>query len=421
MRISTCEAIVTCPGRNFVLVKIATDSGLVGWGDATLNGREQAVASDVNEHLSPLLIGEDALRIEHLWQALYVGAYWRGGPVQNSALAGIDMALWDILGQEAGQPVYQLLGGRTREGALAYTHVSGKSHEIVTDAVRDRMSKGFRAVRISLEQSAGSVYGEKPKQASQAPPPEPKSPADKTMPLLIQKGLPLVGEWEPTPYMRALPGLFAHVRRELGDEVELLHDVHQRLSPVQAAGLAREIEPYHPFFFEDPVAPEYGQGLGLLRQVSAVPIAIGELYTDISQCVPMITGRLLDYLRCDLGHIGGITAARKLAAMCEPFCIKSAWHGPPDLSPVGHAANVHVDVSISNFGIQEWFNHALAADMPACREVFAGGVIVRDGLLDVPDAPGLGVRINEDAARRHPFKRAYLPVVRRSDGSVHPW
>jgi mannonate dehydratase len=420
VRITAVDTVVTCPGRNFVLVKITTDAGLVGWGDATLNGRELAVAACLSEHLAPLLVGEDARRIEHHWNAIYTGAYWRGGPVQNTALAGIDMALWDLLGKHAGLPVYQLLGGRVRDGALAYTHVAGKTPDDVVAAVRQRMDRGFKAVRINLELSAGAMYGEKLK-AGLVPPTVPGTPPGSGTPLLIQNDLPRVGVFEPTPYMRSLPKLFAHVRDALGDSVELLHDVHHRLSPIQAAQLARELEAYHPFFFEDPIAPEYAAGLGTIRQTSSIPIAIGEGFFDVSVCVPLITARLLDYLRCDLGHIGGITPARKLAAMSEPFCIKSAWHGPPDLSPVGHAANVHVDLAIPNFGIQEWWNHAADPTMAATAEVFRGGVIVRDGHLDVPETPGLGVDVDEAAARKYPYQRAYLPVVRLHDGSVHPW
>lgn len=429
MRITECQSLVTCPGRNFVLVKIVTDTGLVGWGDATLNGRELAVATLIDEHLRPLVIGEEAGRIEHLWNALYTGAYWRGGPVQNTALAGIDMALWDLLGKAAGMPVYQLLGGRVRDGAMAYVHCSATTTDQLAERVQQRMADGFKACRVQLEMSAGSTYGEKrhpaalrsqPDRSPQPAPPE-RDTGNKGIPLLVQEDLPFIGEWEPTPYLRKLPTLFREVRAAVGDEVELLHDVHHRLSPIQAAQAAREIEAYHPFFFEDPVAPEYRDGLSLIRQTSSIPIAIGEGFFDISTCYPLITGRLLDYLRCDLGHIGGITPARKLAHMAEPACIKTAWHGPPDLSPVGHAANVHVDLSISNFGIQEWYDHTAARDMAACREVFRGGVIVRDGYLDVPDQPGLGITVDEAAARKYPYRRAYLPVVRRADGAVHPW
>jgi mannonate dehydratase len=406
MKIKSVEAIPTCPGRNFSIVKIVTDNNLVGWGDATLNGRELSVVECINQHLAPLLIGEDARQIEHLWQALFVGAYWRGGPVLNSALAGIDMALWDLLGKHAGLPVYQLLGGRTRDGAACYSHAAGSTPEKLADEVRKKTAMGYRVVRSQLVATEGTNYSEKVIQRPDA--------AD-------GGHLPAVGEWEPTPYMRVIPKCFAFLRQQLGDEIELLFDVHQRLTPIQAAGLARELEPYHLFFYEDPVAPEYASGLALIRQHSAIPIAIGELFTDIATCVAPITNRWLDYLRCDLGHVGGITAGRKLAALAEPFAIKTAWHGPPDLSPIGHAANVHLDIATSNFGIQEWTDFTLYPWAAKVADVFKGGVTRNEWLLDVSDAPGLGIEVDEAAARRYPYRREYLPVVRRRDRSVHTW
>ena len=416
MRIATVEAIPTSPGRNFTIVKVTTDTGLVGWGDATLNGRELSAAATINEHLAPLLIGEDPLRIEHLWQALYVGAYWRGGPVLNTALAGIDMALWDILGKHAGLPVYQLLGGRTRHGANCYVHAAGVTVERLADKVREKLAAGYRFVRVQLEMTEGSSYNERILSTGQPG----LDPADRTLPMQ-QRALPTVGEWEPTPYLRSIPKMFAGLRAELGDDVELLHDAHQRLTPIQAAALARELEPYHPFFFEDPVPPEHAAGLALVRATSTTPIAIGELFTDIPTCVAPIINRWLDYIRCDLGHIGGITPARKIAALAEPFAVKTAWHGPPDLSPVGHCANVHLDLATSNFGVQEWTDFATYPWAAKIAEVFLGGVTRREAWLDVPAKPGLGIDIDEAAARKYPYRRAYLPVVRRADGSVHPW
>ncbi len=415
MRIRSCEVIVSRPGRNFNIVKVTTDTGLVGWGDATLNGRELAVASCITEHLAPMLIGEDATRIEHLWQAMFIGAYWRGGPVLNTALSGIDMALWDLLGKEAGMPVYRLLGGRVREGANCYCHCSATSSAKLAEKIRAKMNDGYQYVRAQLEASAGSTYNEKiVRKAAEIA-------ADTASPYFVQGRLPSVGEWEPTPYMRSLPKMFAELRAELGDEVELLHDVHQRLTPTQAAGLARELEPWHLFFLEDPVPPEQAGGLAAIRAASTTPIAIGELFTDIATCVTPITSRWLDYLRCDLGHVGGITAGRKLAALAEPFAVKTAWHGPPDLSPVGHAANVHLNLATSNFGVQEWTEFDSISWGDKVREVFRGGAIRRGPWLDVPDAPGLGIEIDEDAARKYAYERDYLPVVRRRDGSVHPW
>ena len=427
MRINACEAIVTRPGRNFVLVKVTTDTGRVGWGDATLNGRELAVASYVNDHLSPLLIGEDPLRIEHLWQSLYVGAYWRGGPVQNSALSGVDTALWDILGKEAGQPVYQLLGGRCREYVTPYVHCSAVDLDGLTRHVRERQAAGFTHIRIQLQSAAGSAYGEAPYQsrrASAAPPvaDESHSPTpEETQLPLVQKKLPFVGVFDPPAYLRSVPLMFAHVRAAVGEDVELLHDVHHRLTPTQAARLARELEPYHPFFLEDPVPPEMATHLDQIRRVSTTPIALGEGLFSVDQCLPLIAGRLIDFLRCDLGHAGGITGGRKLAGLAEAFAVKTAWHGPPDLSPVGHAANVHLDLAVANFGVQEWVDHRLGDAGQPARDVFRGGVTCDSGLLDIGDAPGLGITVDEDAARRFAYDRAYLPVCRLPDGTVHPW
>jgi mannonate dehydratase len=429
MRITTTEALVTRPGRNFVLVKIATDTGLVGWGDATLNGRELSVASYLNDHVAPLLEGEDPLRIEHLYNALRVGSYWRGGPVQHSALSGVDMALWDILGKEAGQPVYQLLGGRCREDAACYVHCSGTTPDELVDAARARMQAGFRHLRVQLMADVGSTYGERAYRPRQAPdaagPVEPaaaRAPSpDDLQPALSQQPLPFVGVFDPSAYLRETPALFRHVRDAVGEDVELLHDVHHRLTPTQAARLAKDLEPYRPFFLEDAVAPELATYLDQVRGASTTPLALGEGLFDVEQCLPLITGRLVDFLRCDLGHCGGITAGRKLATLCEPFGIKTAWHGPPDLSPVGHAANVHLDLASPNFGIQEWTDHFVGPDAADAAKVFRGGVTCRDGALNVADTPGLGVEINEEAARSFAYERAYLPVCRLPDGTVHPW
>ena len=428
MRISEVEAIVTRPGRNFVLVKIATDTGLTGWGDATLNGRELSVASYVNDHLRPLLMGEDPLRIEHLWQSLYVGAYWRGGPVQNSALAGVDMALWDILGKEAGQPIYGLLGGRCRDYVTPYVHASAVDFGGLIEKVKAYRERGFTHIRIQMQSAEGSAYGEKPhrprgwERADEAT--EVASPAatpEETQLPLVQGNLPFVGNFHPSTYLRSVPAMFAAVREAVGDEVELLHDVHHRLTPTQAARLASDLEPFRPFFLEDAVAPELAVHLDQVRAASTTPLALGEGLFDIKECLPLIHGRLIDYLRCDLGHIGGITAAKKLATHAEPFAVKSAWHGPPDLSPVGHAANVHVDLAIPNFGVQEWVDHRKGDGGADAQRVFKGGVACEGGVLDIDASPGLGVTVDEDAARKLAYERAYLPVVRLDDGTVHPW
>jgi mannonate dehydratase len=408
LKITDVRVIVTCPDRNYVLVKILTNEpGLYGVGDATLNGRELAVATTLEKHLAPLLIGRDPEAIEDTWQYLYRGPYWRGGPVQMTALAGVDLALWDIKGKRAGMPVYQLLGGRTRHGALAYTHAAGNDVTEVEDAVRRAMERGFKCVRAQVAiPGLEGTYGTSEKKKSEEIAGRVPQQAD----------LPHTELFEPGPYLRIVPKLFAHLRATLGEEVELLHDVHEKLGPVEAARLAKELEPYHLFFLEDPLRPEYKESFRLIRQHSTTPLAMGELFNTLWDCVPLIKEQLIDFIRCDLGHIGGITNARKVAALAEAFQVKTAWHGPGDIAPPTHAANVHVDISIPNFGIQEMVFFPEVA-----QEVLPGAPEFKDGYMMVRDTPGLGTDVNEELAKRYPYKRAYLPTARRRDGSVQDW
>ncbi|HUU15195.1 MAG TPA: D-mannonate dehydratase ManD [Terriglobia bacterium] len=408
LKITDVRVIVTCPGRNYVLVKILTNEpGLYGVGDATLNGRELAVAAALEKHIAPLLIGRDPEQIEDIYQYLYRGSYWRSGPVQMTAVAGVDLALWDIKGKRAGMPVYQLLGGRTRIGALAYTHASGKDFAEVEDAVRRAMERGFKCVRaqVALPGLEGT-YGTSARRKSE----ETAGRVDQ------QAGLPQTELFEPGPYLRTVPKLFDHLRSKLGEEVELLHDTHEKLGPIDAARLARELEPYHLFFLEDLLRPEHKESFRVIRQHSTTPLAMGELFNSLWDCVPLITEQLIDYIRCDLGHIGGITAGRKVAALAEAFQVKTAWHGPADIGPPTHAANVHVDISIPNFGVQE-----MVFFPEVTREVIPGGPTFKEGYMDVDDTPGLGTDVNEEAAKKYPYKRAYLPTARRVDGSVQDW
>jgi mannonate dehydratase len=399
LKITNVKVVVTCPDRNYVLVKIETsDPGLYGWGDATLNGRELAVVAALEDHLAPLLIGRDPDRIEDIWQSIFRGTYWRGGPVLMTALAGIDLALWDIKGKRAGMPVYQLLGGRTRDGALAYTHCSGSTVEEVEGHVRKAMERGFKVIRAQIAvPGLQGTYGT-------------------AQPAVADETLPFVEPFEPEPYLRIVPKLFDHLRRTVGEEIDLLHDVHERLDPVQAARLARELEPYHLFFLEDPLRPEHKESFRLIRQHSTIPLAMGELFNTRWDVLPLIREQLIDFVRCDIGHIGGLTEARKIAVLAETFYIKTAWHGPGDIAPMTHAANVHLDLAIPNFGVQEMVFFPEVA-----RDVMPGGPTYADGYLNVSDATGLGTDVNEALAAKYPYKRAYLPVVRRLDGSVGDW
>lgn len=409
VRIVDVRVVVTCPGRNYVFLKLVTsEAGLYGVGDATLNGRELAVATALRDHIAPLLIGKDADRIEDIWQETFRGTYWRGGPVLMTALAGIDMALWDIKGKRAYLPLYSLLGGLTRDGALAYTHAGGSDPVEVEDRVREAMSRGFRAVRaqVAVPGASGTYGAGGAREASTATWPSPDGGA---MPSVERN-------WEPSAYLRAVPRLFEHLRGALGDGVELLHDVHERLTPVQAARLAHDLEPARLLFLEDPLRPEHKESFRLVRSASTTPLAMGELFHSKYECLPLVVEQLIDFIRCDIGHIGGVTEARKIAAICEPYQVQTAWHGPGDAGPPTHAANVHVDCSIPNFGVQE-----MVFFPDAVHEVCPGAPEYRDGCLWPSESPGLGVDLNEEAAGRYPYRRGYLPTVRRSDGSVHDW
>lgn len=413
MRITEVRVIVTCPGRNYVVVKILTDEpDLYGVGDATLNGRELAVASALQEHIAPLLIGRDPDQIEDIWQYLFRGSYWRGGPIQMTAIAGIDMALWDIKGKRAGLPLYSLLGGKTRDGALCYTHAGGRDAVEVEDSVRQKMEMGFQVVRaqVAVPGAVGTYGVGGAREAAAATWVAPgKDPKMESLPAEEQN-------WEPSRYLRAVPKMFSHLRTQLGDSVELLHDVHERLNPIEAARLAREVEQFDLFFLEDPLRPEHKESFRLIRQHSTTPIAMGELFHTRYDCLPLFTEQLIDFIRCDLTHIGGITEAKKIAAIAEPFQIKTAWHGPGDIAPMAHSANVHVDVSIPNFGVQE-----MVFFPEQVQEVLPGAPQYRDGRLWPNEAPGLGCDIDEEKAAKYPYKRAYLPTCRRADGAVHDW
>lgn len=400
MKITNVKVIVTSPGRNYVLLKLETDQGIYGVGDATLSGRELPVATLLQEHLVPLLIGRNPDQIEDIWQTIFRGTYWRGGPIMLTALAGIDMALWDIKGKCAGLPVYSLLGGKCRNGVLCYTHVSGQNFQEVEENVRVFMERGFKALRVQVAvPGLKDIYGTERSGGGER---RPKSP--------------YVEIFEPRPYLRTIPRLFDYLRGKLSWEVELLHDTHERLGPVDAAQLAKDLEPYGLFFLEDLLRPEHKESFRLVRQHTTTPLAMGELYHSKWECLTLITEQLVDFIRCDLDHSGGITEGRKIAAIAEPYQVKTAWHGPGDICPITHAANVHLDLATTNFGIQET---VFFPDQT--KEVISGAPEFKDGYLTVSDAPGLGCDINEELAKKYPFKQTYGIMARRLDGSVQDW
>ncbi len=374
--IQDVQVITTQPAtQRLVIVKVITsEPGLYGLGCATFTQRFHAVVAAIEKHLKPFVIGRDVSRIEEMYRMATVHSYWRNGPVLNNAISGIDQALWDIKGKIANMPVYDLLGGKCREAAAVYVHANGRTPKEVEDGVRAYLEQGYRYIRVQM----GGYGGE----ADLPPAPE---------------GSPPGHYYDPRAYMRNMLNMIEHVRREVGPEVELLHDIHERLQPIDAVAFAKDVEPYKLFFLEDALAPEDIQWFHHIRQQCATPIAMGELFNNPREWQPLISGRLIDFIRMHVSQMGGITPARDVALHARMYGVRTAWHGPGDTSPVGHAANLHLDVWAPNFGIQEW-----------CRfdelvyEMFPGLPEVRGGYMYPNDKPGLGIDIDEKLAAKYP-------------------
>jgi mannonate dehydratase len=409
MNIASAEVVVTSPTRNFVTLKLTTDEGVVGIGDATLNGRELAVAAYLREHVVPLLLDRDAHRIEDTWQYLYRGAYWRRGPVTMAAIGAVDMALWDIKAKVAGLPLYQLLGGASRSGLLAYGHASGATFESLTESIHAHLERGYKAIRIqSAVPGIRSLYGV-------AAQPQPSGERYDYEP--AGRGLrPVEEDWNTAAYMRHVPKVFEHVRQEFGPELPLLHDIHHRLRPIEAATLGKRLEPYDLFWLEDCTPAENQQALRLVRQHTTTPLAIGEVFNTVWDFQTLISEQLIDYVRASATHFGGVTPLRKVMDFAAQYQIRSGFHGPTDVSPVGMAAQLHVGLAIHNFGIQEYMEHSAATN-----SVFLQTMSFEDGYLHPGDAPGLGVELDEQAAASFAYRPAYLPVSRLQDGTMHDW
>lgn len=400
--IVSARVILTCPGRNFVTLKIETSDGVTGLGDATLNGRELAVAAYLEQHAIPCLVGRDAHQIEDIWQYLYRGAYWRRGPITMSAIAAVDMALWDIKAKVAGLPLYQLLGGASRKGVMVYGHANGQSIDDTIAAARDYLALGYKAVRLQCGvPGLPSTYGVSKERMFYEP-----ADAD----------LPTENVWSSSKYMRVVPDLFAAARDALGWDVHLLHDVHHRLTPIEAARLGKDLEPYRPFWIEDPTPAENQDALRLIRQHTTTPIAIGEIFNSVWDAKQLIQEQLIDYIRATVVHAGGITHLRRIAGFADMFGVRTGCHGATDLSPIAMAAALHFDLSVPNFGIQEYMRHTDETDA-----VFPHAYSFKDGYLHPGEQPGLGVDINEGLAANYPYRRAYLPVNRLEDGTMHDW
>lgn len=402
MKILDVKVIVTCPGRNFVTLKIITDEGVYGIGDATLNGRELSVVAYLQEHVVPCLIGRDPRNIEDIWQYLYRGCYWRRGPVTMTAVAAVDVALWDIKAKMANMPLYQLLGGRSRDGVMVYGHANGKDIEETVDEVARYKDMGYRAIRAqSGVPGLASTYGVS---------------GDKMYYEPANGNLPEENIWSTEKYMRHVPKLFQRLRDSFDEDLHLLHDAHHRLTPIQAARLGKDLEPYRLFWLEDTVPAELQERFRLIRQHTTTPLAVGEVFSSIFDCTALFSEQLVDYIRATIVHAGGITHVRRIASLAEIYEIRTGFHGATDLSPVTMGAALHFDMWVPNFGVQEYMRHTEQTD-----EVFPHDYHFDDGYLKVGDTPGHGVDINEELAAKYPYERAYLPVNRLEDGSMFNW
>jgi mannonate dehydratase len=409
VKITAVDVVVCSPDRNFVTLRVTTDDGLVGLGDGTLNGRELAVASYLRDHVAPLLLGRDAHAIEDTWQFLYRSAYWRRGPVTMAAIAAVDVALWDLKAQAAGLPLYQLLGGASRTGIMAYGHASGRDTAELFDSIRQHLELGYRSIRVQTSvPGINAVYGVAAQPTSEGSRYD-YEPAQRAP-------LPAEEDWDTRAYLRHIPSVFEAVRSEFGPELPLLHDGHHRMTPIQAARLGKDLEPYDLFWLEDCTPAENQEALRLVRAHTTTPLAIGEVFNTVWDYQTLIREQLIDYVRSAVTHTGGITAMRKLLDFAAQYQIKSGIHGPTDISPVGMAAALHLDLAIHNFGIQEYMRHGALTN-----EVFRQSFTFEDGYLHPGEQPGLGVTLDQAAAERFPYQPAYLPFNRLKDGTVHDW
>jgi len=392
---------MTAPeGIDLVIVKVTTsEPGLVGYGCATFTQRPSAVADVVDRYLSPLLAGRDVSRIEDTWRLMNANSYWRSGPVLNNAIGGVDMALWDIKGKRADMPVYQLLGGACRDRVDVYRHADGSSIPELVARAKSLVESGHRYVRCQL-----GGYGAAGAMTRSA---DAESSTESSAVASTAAGVPVSAGPQPSAddrvpinparYMALTVEMLQEARRALGPEVELLHDVHERVPVGELARYARKLDDVGLFFLEDPVPPDQSAWLRNIRDASVTPIALGELFTGPEQWVTIIQERLIDFIRVHISHVGGITPARKLAALCDVYGVRTAWHGPGDCSPFGHAANVNLDFAVPNFGIQEMYQPS-----EIMAEVFPGLPTVVDGAVLPPDRPGLGVEFVEELAAKYP-------------------
>jgi galactonate dehydratase len=363
-------------GRNFFFVKVETDEGLSGIGEAGITWRELAMAGFV-EQLKPLLLGADATRIEHLWQLMFRGGFFPAGKIGCAAISAIDMALWDLRGQALGVPVYDLLGGRVRDRVVCYPHTGAPTPAEAAEKARQLVAEGWKFIRL---------------------------------------GVPSRGDcFEPARAARQAIAEFAAVREAVGEEIEVCIDIHTRLDPADTIPLCRALEAYRPYFLEDPLRSENPDSFRMLRRHVHAPLAAGEQFASKWEFRQLIEEELINYTRVDLCNVGGITEAKKVAGWCETHYINLAPHNP--LGPVSTAACLHLCLAAPNFGVLE---------LPRCPgtvlpDVFPVQVPYERGHLLPPTRPGLGIEFNEEAAAAHPFQPGNAPLLNREDGSFTNW
>ena len=403
MKIKSAKVIVCSPGRNFVALKIITDAGLHGVGDATVNGREKAVVAYLEDHVIPTLIGRDASEIEDIWQYLYRGAYWRRGPITMAAISAVDLALWDIKGKAAGMPLYQLLGGASRKKVMVYAHAQGMTIEEAAEAVAAKKERGFVAIRAQVGvPGLPPIYGvgERANQAKGG----------------MVNALPHEETWSTSKYLVHVPKLFAKLRDAFGDELHLLHDAHHRLTPIEAARLGKDLEPFRLFWLEDPTPAELQEGFRLIRRQTTTPLAVGEVFNTIWDARLLIGEQLIDYIRTTSSHAGGVTGLRRIVDFAAIYQVRTGCHGAMDIGPAAMAANLHLGLWAPNFGIQEYSGYT-----EETHAVFPHAFTQTGGYMHPGEAPGLGVDIDERLAAKYPYERAYLPINRLEDGAMWNW
>ena len=392
LKITDVKVIATAPvNSNWTIVKIETsEPGLYGLGAATHQEVPQAAQAYIENRLKPFVIGKNCDEIEDIWQSAYVQQYFRSGPESNDALSGIDGALWDIMGKRLGVPVYQLLGGKVRAAVPLYGHASAMELPDLEDQVRKYMAKGYQVVRVQLGVPGWAGYGVGGAKTSDS------------VQKLRPDGVTPSPAFDPSRYVTRTIQMFEYLRSKIGYDVGLVHDVHERPAPNQSIELCRAVEQYRPFYMEDCLSPEDVGWFQIFRQETSAPLAMGELFVNRNEWLPLVANRWIDFIRCHQSAVGGLNMCRKIAHCCEFFDVRTAWHGPANVDPVGHCYNLHLDLTTPNFGIQE----ETIFDEKT-QEVFPGTPEIRGGYMYSNDKPGFGIDINEAAAAKYPYKRPF--------------